>query len=120
MKHVFPMFRSPFLISAAVRKKIAVRDVERRRVKRVIWKQTQLGSRLGLVVLDGLHRGEEKDFLDVVAVGQEHRETIHAEAPAAGGRQAVLQRHAEVLVQTLGLLVAVALVLRARAAPWGC
>lgn len=31
-------------------------------------------------------------------VGEEHGEAVHAAAPAAGGGQRVLQRHAEVLV----------------------
>ena len=68
-------------------------------------------TRLRLVVVHGLHGGEQQHLLDVVAVGQEHGETIDAEAPATGGREAVLHGDAEVLVEALRLLVAVALVL---------
>ena len=35
-----------------------------------------------------LHGGEEEDLLDVVGVGEEHRQAVDAHAPAAGGGEA--------------------------------
>lgn len=53
----------------------------------------------------GLHRGEEQHFLDVLVVGEEHGEAIDAKTPASGGRQAVLQRGAEVLIYELRFVI---------------
>lgn len=72
---------------------------------------TSLSRLLGLVLVDGLHRREEQHLLDVVAVGQEHGETIDTESPSSSGRKTVLESDAEVLVKTLGLLVSLGLVL---------
>ena len=49
-------------------------------------------------------------LLDVVRVGEEHGQAVDAEAPPRGGRQAVLQGAAKVLVVRLRLVVAVALI----------
>ena len=46
-------------------------------------------SRKSLV--DGLHRREQQHIADGGAVGEQHHQTVHAEAQTARGRQAVLQ-----------------------------
>ena len=48
---------------------------------------------------------EEIDLLNVVTVCEEHGEPVYADAPARGGRQAVLQGGQEVLVQEHRLVV---------------
>jgi len=42
------------------------------------------GHGLGVVVHLGLHRREEKNFLDVVLVRKKHREAVDTQAPAPG------------------------------------
>src|SRR2546430_2461920 len=48
--------------------------------------------------------GEEDDFADGAAAGQEHSEAVDADAEATGGWHAVLQGNEEVLIGELGLL----------------
>ena len=62
-------------------------------------------------VILGLHGGEEKNLLDVVAVRQEHGQSVDAHPPSSGGWEAVLQRCTEVLVQVHGLVISTGLVL---------
>jgi len=56
-----------------------------------------------------LHEREGQDLLDGVVVRQEHDQTVDAHTPSTGGRQTVLQAGAEVLVDELGLVVALGL-----------
>src|SRR5215210_7795616 len=52
------------------------------------------------------HRREEDDLADRGAIGEEHGEPVDAQAEAAGGRHAVLQRREELLVGGSGFVVA--------------
>ena len=54
--------------------------------------------------VDRLHRGEQQHVTDRRAVCQQHDQTIHAEAEAARGGQAVL-KGVDVVVVDLGLAV---------------
>ena len=51
-----------------------------------------------LVILNRLHRREQKHVADGGAIGQEHHQTVDAEAETACGRHTVFQRGDEVLV----------------------
>ena len=57
-----------------------------------------------ILLLNRLHRGEQQHVADGGAVGQQHDQTVHAEAQAARGGQAVLQS-VDVVVVHLGLAV---------------
>lgn len=50
-------------------------------------------------------------YADVRVAREQHHEAVDAEAEAAGGRQAVLERHAELLVLAVRLIVSALLVL---------
>ena len=58
-------------------------------------------------VVQRLHSGEQDHVADGVGAAEHHGAAVDAEAQAAGGRHTVLQRHDEVLVHHVGLLVAV-------------
>jgi hypothetical protein len=72
-----------------------------------------IGLGLG-VVGSGLHSGEEEHLLDVVRIGHEHHQSVDAQTPSAGGRQAVLECREEALVLEHGLVIARRLVLGLR------
>ena len=44
-----------------------------------------------VLLFNRLHRGEQQHIADGGAVGEQHHQTVHAEAQTARGRQAVLQ-----------------------------
>lgn len=50
--------------------------------------------------------------LNIVVVGQKHRESVDSHAPSPRRRQAVLQGRAEVLIDQLRLIIPRSLVLR--------
>ena len=45
-----------------------------------------------VLLLNRLHRGEQQHITDRCTIGEQHHQTIHAEAQTARGGQAVLQR----------------------------
>ena len=51
-------------------------------------------------------------YLDIVGICEEHGEAVNPHAPARSGRQAILQRSAESLIDTHGLIIALLLGLR--------
>ena len=57
-----------------------------------------------ILLVDGLHCGEQQNIADGGAVGQEHDETVNAEAEAARGGQAVFQS-GNIVVINLGFAV---------------
>ena len=57
-----------------------------------------------VLLLNRLHRGEQQNIADGGAVGQEHDETVNAEAEAARGGQAVFQS-GNIVVINLGFAV---------------
>lgn len=61
-----------------------------------------LGSSL---LVQGLHGREEDDFLDVVLIGKQHDEAIDTESPSTSGRETVLHRSAEVLINGLSFVI---------------
>ena len=54
--------------------------------------------RLLRLVLLRFHCRKQEHFLDIIRVREEHDKSVHSQPEAPGGRQAVLQRRAEVLV----------------------
>ena len=65
-----------------------------------------------ILLVEGLHCREQDDVADGIRAAQHHAAPVDAEAQTAGGRHTVLQRHDEVLVHHVGLLVAVGTLLR--------
>ena len=61
----------------------------------------------GFVALSfAAQRGEQNDVADAGAVGQQHHQTVNANAAAAGGRHAVFQCADKVVVVEHGFVVA--------------
>ena len=59
-----------------------------------------------LLLVFRLHGRKQKHFLDVNGVCEKHRDAVDAHAPAARGRQPVLQGGAEGFIYEHGLVVA--------------
>lgn len=72
---------------------------------------TQLRTFLRLILLNRLHSGEQQHLLDVIAIGEEHGESIDSESPSSRRRESMLESGAEVLIETLRLFVSLGLVL---------
>lgn len=60
---------------------------------------------VGQLLVLRFHGREQEDFLDVIAIGQEHGEAVDSAAPAASGRQAVFEGGTEDFVNHLGFVV---------------
>ena len=58
------------------------------------------------LLLHGAQVGKENHFADRIAIGEQHRQPVDAQAEAAGGRHAVGQRLHVVDVDRVGLVVA--------------
>jgi len=54
---------------------------------------------------DRFHRREEQDFFDVGRIGEEHHETVNADAPAARWRKAMFKSINETLVYVLCFVI---------------
>ena len=67
---------------------------------------------LASLLVQRLHGREQDDVADGIRAAEHHAAPVDAEAQAAGGGHAVLQRHDEVLVHHVGLLVAVGALFR--------
>jgi hypothetical protein len=70
---------------------------------------------LGRIFLDerhlivcGLHRGEQQDFLNVVLVGQEHGKAVNAKTEATGWRETMFQSGHKGIIQNHGFVVSCA------------
>ena len=58
-----------------------------------------------IIFFQGLHRGEQNDLPDGVAVGKQHDTAVDADAQTARGRHTVLQGGKEVLVHHAGFVI---------------
>ena len=64
------------------------------------------GHRVLVLLIQRFHRGEQDDFADGIAAGEEHDAAVDADAHTARGGHTVFHSIEEVLVQHFGLVVA--------------